>query len=49
MSKVINQVIRGNKGSYRILKSLTSHVFQAKIEGTSNLYAQEDDFTNVNC
>jgi hypothetical protein len=38
MSKfVLNQVIRGNKGFYRLLKSLTPHIFQAKIEGTSDL------------
>lgn len=38
MSKfVVNQVIKGKKGSYRLLNSLTQHVFQAKIEGTTDL------------
>jgi hypothetical protein len=47
MSKfVVNQVIRGSKGSYRLLKCLTSPVCQAKIEGTADLYAPLQIFKN---
>ncbi|KAF2664008.1 kinase-like protein [Microthyrium microscopicum] len=40
MSKfLLNQVVKGSKGSYRLIKSLTPHVFQAKVEGTTDLAA----------
>ena len=39
---VLKQVLKGRK-SYRVLKSLTPCVFQAKVEGGSDLYIQLND------
>lgn len=35
----LNQVVKGLKGSYQIIKTLKPNVFQAKVEGTSTLSA----------